>query len=202
MQLNCLNIATIHLRAVLAAMLVISAGVCTDALAQSAPPADGALRAFEVVRAVLQSPRCRNCHIPGNAPLQGDESVEHDQNVVRGPTGRGAAANECAACHLNQNLPVSYGANAPPGSPTWRLPPPHTKMVFIGLAPRALCLSLKNPKLTGGKDLPAMLAHIRDNRQVAWSWAPGGNRTLPPASRAQTVAAFKSWMEAGAPCPD
>ncbi len=188
-------------RAALAAVLALGALFDADAIAQSSRPPDSALRAFEVVRSVLQHPRCRNCHIPGDTPLQGDESVEHNQFVVRGPTGHGAVASECPSCHLDQNLPVSYGPNAPPGSPDWHLPPPATKMVFIGLSPRDLCLSIKDRRSTGGKDLAAMLAHIRDNRQVAWGWAPGGERTLPPATRAQTVAAFKTWMDAGAPCP-
>jgi hypothetical protein len=201
MQPNYTSIKVIALRAALVATLALGASLTINVRAQATPPADGALRAFEVVRSVLQSPRCRNCHIPGNAPLQGDESVEHDQNVVRGPTGRGATGNECSSCHLYESLPASYGVNAPPGSPTWRLPSPKNKMVFIGLSPHALCLSIKDIQSTGGRDLPAMLAHIRDNRQVAWGWKPGGTRTLPPASRAATVAAFKTWMDAGAPCP-
>ena len=40
--------------------------------------------------------------------------------------------------------------------------------------------------------------YVRDDKLVAWGWEPGGTRTLPPASRAQTVAAFKTWMDAGA----
>jgi hypothetical protein len=154
------------------------------------------------VRSVLQHPRCRNCHIPGDRPLQGEDSVEHNQLVVRGRTGHGAPANECGSCHLDSNLPLSYGPNAPPGSPDWHLPPPHMKMVFFGLSPRDLCQTIKNPRATGGKNLAAMMAHIRDNGQVAWGWAPGGTRTLPPATRAETVAAFKTWMDAGAPCPN
>jgi hypothetical protein len=108
---------------------------------------------------------------------------------------------ECASCHQEQNLPISYGDLAPPGAPNWQLPPPKTKMVFIGLSPRDLCAAIKDRRATGGKDLAAMLAHIRDNKLVAWGWAPGGQRSLPPATRAETVVAFKTWMDAGAPCP-
>jgi hypothetical protein len=169
--------------------------------AQSPPQPDNALRAFEVVRSVLQHPRCQNCHVPGDAPTQGEDSVEHNQHVVRGPTGHGAVANECSSCHLDQNLPLTYGVNAPPGSPDWHLPPPETKMVFSGLSARDLCTVIKDRRTTGGKDLAAMMEHIRDNRQVAWGWAPGGLRTLPPATRAETVTAFKTWMDGGAPCP-
>ena len=186
--------------AALTATLVLGTWFSAAAVAQSSPP-DTALRAFEVVRSVLQHPRCRNCHISGDVPLTGDEGIEHDQFVVRGPKGRGAAASECSSCHLNRSLPVSYGINAPPGSPDWHLPPPETKMVFNGLSPRELCMSIKDRRATGGKNLAAMLAHIRDNKQVAWGWAPGGLRTVPPATRAETVAAFRTWMTAGAPCP-
>jgi len=167
----------------------------------SAPPQDAALRSFEVVRAVFQHPRCQNCHIPGDAPLQYDQGAPHAQNVVRGPEGRGFVAMECVTCHGNQNSPASYGDRAPPGAPNWHLPAPATKMVFIGLSPRALCEAIKNKSATGGKDLPAMLAHVRDDKLVAWGWNPGGVRTLPPFSKADTVAAFKTWIDAGAPCP-
>jgi hypothetical protein len=169
--------------------------------AQAAPSPDGALRAFEVVRSVLQHPRCQNCHIPGNAPLQYDQGLTHEQNVLRGPDGRGAAAMRCSACHHDENLPAIYGDRVPPGAPNWHLPPPETKMVFVGLSARDLCQVIKDRRATGGKDLAAMLAHIRDDKLVAWGWNPGGRRTLPPATKEETVSAFKTWMDAGAPCP-
>jgi hypothetical protein len=183
-----------------AAALVLGAGCIGIAIAQT-PPADDGLRAFEVVRSVLQHPRCQNCHIPGDAPLQGDAGHPHDMSVTRGPVGLGAVAMECPVCHQRQNPPVSYGDRAPPGAPNWRLPPPQIKMVFIGMSPHELCENIKNPNFTGGKDLAAMMAHIRDDQLVAWGWAPGGHRTLPPATRVETVAAFKTWMDSGATCP-
>ena len=160
-----------------------------------------AVRAFETVRQVLQHPRCQNCHIPGDAPLQFDEGLTHAQNVKRGDDGRGFVVMECSGCHGEANKPASYGDRAPPGAPNWHLPPPDTKMVFIGLSPRALCETIKNTRETRGKNLPAMLAHIRDDKLVAWGWEPGGVRTVPSASKQETVAAFKTWMDAGAPCP-
>ncbi len=162
---------------------------------------DAALAAFEVVRSVFQHPRCQNCHIPGDSPLQHDEGRRHDQYVMRGPAGHGAIAMECSVCHREANAPVSYGDRSPPGAPNWHLPPPEMKMVFIGLSPRQLCETVKNRQATGGKDLPAMLAHVRDDKLVAWGWEPGGTRTRVPVSRADTVAAMKTWIDAGAPCP-
>src|SRR5438552_13620750 len=91
------------------------------------------LAAFETVRAVLQHPRCQNCHIPGDAPLQFDAGSVHGQNVLRGPEGKGAPGLACSTCHSTANPPSSYGAHMPPGAPNWNLPPPERKMVFIGL---------------------------------------------------------------------
>jgi hypothetical protein len=168
---------------------------------QAASSTDGGLQAFEVVRSVLQHPRCQNCHIPGDAPLQYDQGLTHAQSVMRGPDGRGAVAMRCATCHHDQNLPASYGDRVPPGAPDWHLPPPETKMVFIGLSARDLCRVIKDRRATRGRDLSAMLEHIRDDKLVAWGWSPGGQRTPPPVTRAGTVAAFKTWIDAGAPCP-
>ena len=180
-----------------AAYLAIGA---TPILAQSTG-GDEALAAFDVVRSVFQHPRCQNCHIPGDAPLQYDDGRRHAQYVMRGPTGHGAVAMECSVCHREANAPASYGDRSPPGAPGWHLPPPEMKMVFIGLTPRQLCETVKNRQATGGKDLPAMLAHVRDDKLVAWGWDPGGTRARPPVSRADTVAAMKTWIDAGAPCP-
>ena len=74
-------------------------------------------------------------------------------------------------------------------------------MVFIGLSSRDLCVAIKDSRFTRGRDLPAMLAHLRDDDLVAWGWAPGQQRSIPAATQAETVSAFKIWMDAGAPCP-
>ena len=169
--------------------------------AATAVSEERALAAFGAVRSVLQHPRCQNCHIAGDSPYQDDKETPHDQFIVRGPTGRGAVGNECSSCHQKANLPAGYGEHAPPGSPGWRLPPPENKMVFNGVTPRELCKLLKNPRATGGRTLAKVRDHIRDNRQVAWGWNPGNGRATPPISRADTVAAFQTWMDGGAPCP-
>jgi hypothetical protein len=180
--------------------LAFAATLALPAFAQSDNAARAAA-AFETVRAVLQHPRCANCHIPENAPRQHDTSVPHTMNVQRGKSGHGATAMECNTCHGAQNLPESYGLHVPPGAPNWHLPPPETKMVFIGVSPAQLCATIKDKAQTGGKDLQAMLAHNRDDKLVGWGWDPGLGRAPVHISRAQFVAAFKEWMDLGAPCP-
>src|SRR5262249_11391074 len=85
--------------------------------------------AFLAASPVFMHPRCLNCHPVGNAPLQGDDSHPHAQNVQRGPDGKGLYALKCANCHQFSNLP---GANMPPGNPNWHMLPPQTPMVFQG----------------------------------------------------------------------
>ena len=172
--------------------------------APAAPPkaqeAD-ALQAFAVVQKVLQHPRCQNCHIPGDAPLQFDDSRVHAQNVKRGPVGLGAPGLACATCHSTENPPASYGPHMPPGAPNWKLPPPEHKMVFIGRTGGAICRVLKDPQQNGGKDMEALLKHVSDDKLVLWGWNPGVGRAPVSTPHAEFVAAFRRWKDAGAPCP-
>jgi len=160
-----------------------------------------ALAAFETVRQVLQHPRCQNCHPSGDAPLQGDDSHVHAQNVHRGKDGRGEVGEECATCHGPANPPSAYGAHVPPGSAeAWHMPSEDLKLVFVGVAPRALCEQLKDPARNGGKDMAALRAHL-DTPLVTWGWSPGFGRAPVSVPRERFLEAWETWARAGAPCP-
>jgi hypothetical protein len=194
-----------RIRAAAAGLLAAAAASCSHAPAPapaSAAPARGdPVASFETVRAVLQSPRCVNCHPAGDAPLQGDDSHVHLQFVQRGPEGRGAVGMACSTCHARANPPDSYGAHMPPGVSTeWRLPPPEHKMVFAGLNSRMLCEQLKDPKRNGGKSMDALLHHVADDPLVRWGWSPGFGRKPVAVPHDEFVRAFKTWADAGAPC--
>ncbi len=161
-----------------------------------------AVAAFATVQQVLQHPRCQNCHIPGDAPLQFDAGLPHAQSVVRGVAGLGAPGLPCSTCHGIANPPASYGPHAPPGAPGWRLPAPDRKMVFIDLSPAALCETVKNPKTNGGRDWEALIHHVSDDKLVMWGWEPGGDRAPVSVAHADFVAKFKQWAAAGGPCPE
>jgi hypothetical protein len=163
--------------------------------------AAAALDAFKTVQKVLQHPRCQNCHIPGDAPLQFDQGRVHAMNVQRGAEGTGAAGLPCTTCHGSSNLPASYGEHVPPGAPNWHLPPPDRKMVFIGLAAGDLCRRLKDTQQNGGKDMAALIEHVDHDKLVLWGWEPGLGRAPVPVAHAEFVAAFKTWAAAGGPCP-
>ena len=193
------------------ALLGLALGACalglvtfiraTSAAAPANPKPDAAAsrEAFLQVYKVLISPRCQNCHPAGDAPLQGDDSHVHLQNVKRGKDGHGVYGMRCDTCHQTANLP---GEHMPPGNPKWGLPPAEHKMVFVGRSPAELCGQLKDPKQNGGRSLQALFEHVAFDDLVGWGWDPGQGRTLPPLSRADTSAQMKTWIEGGAACPE
>jgi hypothetical protein len=160
-----------------------------------------ALAAFPTVQQVLQHPRCQNCHIPGDAPLQYDAGLPHAMGVARGPEGKGASGLPCATCHGTENLPASYGPHAPPGAPNWHLPPPEHKMAWIGLSPAKLCETVKSKRANGGRNFESLLKHVSEDKLVLWGWKPGGARAPVSVPHAEFVARFKQWADAGGPCP-
>jgi hypothetical protein len=163
------------------------------------PDASASQAAFLRIYKVLTSPRCQNCHPSGDAPLQGDDSHVHIQNVKRGTDGHGVTAMRCDACHQDHNLP---GAHLPPGNPKWALPPPEHKMVFVGRAPGELCRQLKDTKQNGGRSLEQLFDHVAHDDLVGWGWSPGNGRALPPLSREETANAMRTWIDDGAACPE
>jgi hypothetical protein len=167
--------------------------------AEPKPDAAASRAAFLQVYRVLVSPRCQNCHPAGDAPLQGDDSHVHLQDVKRGKDGHGVYGMRCDTCHQSTNLP---GYHMPPGNPKWSLPSGDLKMVFVGRSPAELCKQIKDPKQNGGRNLQALFDHIAKDDLVGWGWNPGDGRTLPPFNRAETVAQLKIWIDGGAACPE
>jgi hypothetical protein len=163
------------------------------------PDAAASRAAFLQVYRVLTSPRCQNCHPAGDAPLQGDDSHVHLQNVKRGKDGHGVTAMRCDTCHQTANL---AGTHMPPGNPKWALPPPAQKMVFVGRSPAELCKQIKDLKQNGGRSLEKLIDHIASDDLVGWGWSPGDGRVLPPLSREDTVAQMKIWIAGAAACPE
>ncbi|MEZ0227290.1 MAG: hypothetical protein ACAI25_01590, partial [Planctomycetota bacterium] len=169
--------------AVLAALLLVAA--CTEEKKFDAPSEKKPLSsdeaksrdAFLAAFPVFMHPRCMNCHPSGDAPLQGEDSHLHAQNVQRGPDGRGKFALKCAACHQDANLP---GANMPPGNPNWRLPSADMPLVFQGHTAASLARQLKDPKKNGGKTLEEILHHVTEDGLVKGCWEPGEGRAKPP----------------------
>jgi hypothetical protein len=182
-----------------AAAAVALAGSAVVARGDRAPPdAAAGARAFVDVARVLQSPRCQNCHPAGDRPLQTDAGIPHRFQISRRSVDAGLP---CGACHQERNSEALGIPGGPPGAPHWGLPPAATPMIFEGRTPRALCLQLRDEAQTGGRDLGELLEHVRTDALVLWGFRPGGQRTRPPLSHDAFVTAFRTWVEAGGPCP-
>jgi cytochrome c5 len=173
----------------------------TPAAAPAAPLAShdaAAQAAFLRAWTVFNSPRCRNCHPAGDAPLQGDDSHVHIQDVKRGPDGHGVYGMKCNTCHQVANTP---GDNMPPGNPKWSLPPPNMKMVIVGETPGQFCRQLKDPAQNGGRTLAQIITHVSSDALVGWAWNPGDGRTPPPLTRPEFANTVREWVKNGAACP-
>jgi cytochrome c5 len=178
----------------------VHAALTASAATSSAAKSDAAAAqaAFNRAWTVFVSPRCQNCHPSGDAPLQGDDSHVHIQDVKRGASGKGVYGMRCNTCHQAANLP---GDNMPPGNPKWSLPPVHMKMVIQGETAGEFCRQLKDPAKNGDRTLAQIIEHVSTDDLVGWGWNPGDGRTLPPLTRPEFVVAMKAWVDNGAACP-
>lgn len=150
---------------------------------------------FEELSQVLMHPRCVNCHPSGDEPRQGDESVAHRPLVRRGVDGFGLAGMRCGACHHATN----FDPGRIPGAPHWHLAP--RSMAWEGLSSSEICAQLKDPERNGGRDLEAIVKHMRDDPLVGWAWDPGQGREAAPGTQEQFGALLRAWVDAGAACP-
>ena len=166
--------------------------------------ADG-LAAWPKVYSVLTSPRCINCHTATNYPQQGDDRHRHFANVVRGPANKGVPGLNCVSCHQEMNAD-STGA---PGGHNWHLAPLSMRWQDSNdqpLSSPAVCRALIDRSQNNGLDGPGLLKHHEEEALVQWAWNAGRRpdgtmRTVPPISRAEFVAATRTWIDAGMPCP-
>ncbi len=203
-----LNIRNPRLWTILLLAVTIVAGVLlVQSMANAAPPAnnlsknnnsagDGAL--FVAFVPVLRSPRCMNCHSPGDYPRQGDDGHRHTMDVHRGKYGNGVTAEKCTTCHQDHNL---AGVHMPPGAPNWGLPPSDMPMIWQGLSDGQICESIKDPARNNNRTLDQLVLHLTEDKLVAWGWDPGNGRKPVPIPHADFVTKVKAWQAAGAPCP-
>ena len=74
-------------------------------------------------------------------------------------------------------------------------------MAWIGVPASTLCAMIKDRKENGDRDLEAMFEHIDKDALVLWGWDPGVGRVAVDVPHAEFSAAFRRWIDAGAPCP-
>lgn len=168
------------------------------ALLACAPSVDRtaeSLTAWEDVAAVLQHPRCLNCH-QMDSPLQADERRAHTPHVVRGLDNHGMSAMRCDSCHNQMGNNETSGV---PGAPHWQLSP--VSMLWQGLSSRELCESLLDPARNGGRSHKDLVTHMGEDPLVLWGWNPGTGREPVHMAHDQFVETLEIWLGTGAHCP-
>lgn len=189
--------------AVLATSIAVIASVTRAANAQ-ATRAEG-LAAWQQVYSVLTHPRCINCHTATNYPQQGDDRHTHLFNVVRGNAGRGVPAFTCATCHQQANA----DSTGVPGAHDWHLAPLSMKWQDLNdnvLPSSAVCKGVTDRSRNHNLDGAGLLKHHEEEALVLWAFQPGRGidgtpRAVPPLTHDAFVAATRTWVEAGMPCP-
>jgi hypothetical protein len=161
---------------------------------------DAGILAFRDMASVLTSPRCINCHVPGDRPLQGDDNHVHNMRVTRGSDGKGGnPAMRCSNCHQDTNAMTPHG---PPGAKGWRMPSPEVPLVWLGLTTGQICRALRDSKTNGGFTPERLVEHAERDHFITWAWNPGPGRLPPPLSHEQFVERVREWISAGQPCPE
>lgn len=160
---------------------------------EASTPATGDL--FKPVADVLRHPRCMNCHPRDDRPRQGADRHIHRQNIVRGEDNMGFVNGRCNACHRDENNDF----NGVPGAPTWHLAP--LSMGWQGLNDAELCEALKDETKNGGKNVAALVLHMKQDKLVLWGWEPGGIREHVTPPHPEFMKDLNAWAKAGAPCP-
>jgi len=140
-----------------------------------------------------------NCHPKGDAPLQGEDSHIHTQNVQRGPDGK--------RCFRDEVLELSSVQKPCPA----RTCPRDTLSGICHLKicawsskerrRRKLARQLKDPTQNGGKTLEQIIHHVAEDSLVATGWNPGEGRTSPPLTQAEAGKKMREWVDKGAAIP-
>ena len=153
--------------------------------------------AFRKAATVLRHPRCLNCHIPGDQPLNGSKGEPHPMRVQRGADGSGMAVLRCGTCHQESNGELLH---SPPGAKDWRLPPPESRLAWVGLDDRKLCAAILSTKTNGKMPRDKIVEHVSTDSLVLWGFDPGPGREAPPMGHREFVELIRVWIEKGASC--
>jgi hypothetical protein len=185
-----------RMAAVLIAGLLVSIAASVSGWTQTPATAEAAsLAAWDKIVAVLQHPRCLNCH-QLDRPLQGDTRRVHIPTVTRGADDLGTGTMRCYNCHNDTGNNEMAGV---PGALHWKLAP--ASMLWQGLSSSDLCRMLRNPELNGHLTPEKIVEHMDTEDLVQWGWKPGGRRAPIPISHREFVDLVKVWVSGDSACP-
>ncbi len=186
------------MRALLCALLVAGSG----AAAQEVSREEG-LAAWDRIYAVASHPRCTNCHVgaqqePMWEGLRYPAGTVHGMGVKADESRIGAESMPCRSCHVTaagRDLATPQPAQI---DDAWRLPP--VELDWLGEDSASVCAQLRDPARNDGNDIAGLVTHLETSAFVAWGFAPGAGRSVPPGGVAQIAADVRAWGAAGTPC--
>nr|WP_246135683.1 hypothetical protein [Mesorhizobium intechi] len=154
------------------------------------------------IHAVFSHPRCADCRVADDRPrwsgAHDGAAFVHAFDVQRGTDGAGLGnpGLRCTICHFSSNSKALPG---PAGADGRHLAP--TEMAWFGKSSAEICAQIKDPARNGDRKLTDVALHVRNDKPVAWSWAPGADREPAPGLAEAAHQAIENWTAAGSPCP-
>jgi hypothetical protein len=110
------------------AFAILGAVLLSSGAAAAQQTAD-AVKAFDTIQTVLQSPRWVNCHIAGMRRCRAT-GMPHTQGVVRGKEGQGRSGPGLRRLSWHAEHARELRSGHAARRPGWHLPPESMKMVF------------------------------------------------------------------------
>lgn len=141
-----------------------------------------------IIRDLVDSPRCRNCHAAIPDVTRTDAMTPHPGL---------SAGTVCAGCH---NGAATSDVPWPgEGEPLWHAPT-DPGMHWTDLTPDQIVDRIANPATNGGRSLDDIANHVQTDHLVIWGFDPvGGDGELhgrTPAPHGSTyVTAFTTWAD-------
>ena len=174
----------------------------SSAGAQTVAREDG-VSAWDRIYAVASHPRCANCHVDARGVPMWEglgyrAGKAHGMGIKADESRIGAESIPCRTCHVT-GAARDVASPAPPQiDDAWRLPP--VELSWLGKDSSVLCKQLQGPTLNDGHDIAEMVEHLESSAFVAWGFAPGDGRSVPPGNVAQLASDVARWGAAGSPC--
>jgi hypothetical protein len=157
-------------------------------------------RLFLKMAAVIESPRCLNCHPADRHPTQGDDMHLHTPPMSADASGHGVPGLKCSACHAATNTRLGLPKMVSiPGNPKWALAP--AQFAWQHRSIREICLQMRDPRRNGNRSLKQLHDHLAYDSLVGWAWHPGAGRQPAPMTQATLGQLVQRWIDSGAECP-
>jgi len=137
----------------------------------------GSFEAFRRAAVVMRHARCMNCHIPVDQPLNGAAGEPHPMLVKRGSDGLGTRALRCTTCHEETNGELPH---SPPGAKDWKLPPPETRIAWVGLKDQKPCSAILSTRVNGGLARDKIVHHMDSDPRILWLGSQVPDAKRPP----------------------